>query len=162
MNIQLRESKQSDLPFLRKMLYEAVFWKAIDKRPSFEEAIVYPEIINALANWGERDGDTAVIATIHAIPVGAAWYRYWTDSNNTRGYFEEITPVVAIGVHHDYRHRGIGTKMIARLIDNAAKQAIQKISLCVSKDNYAINLYRQQGFSEHIDDGNSIIMVRNI
>lgn len=28
MNVLLRESQQSDIPFLREMLYEAVFWRA--------------------------------------------------------------------------------------------------------------------------------------
>lgn len=52
--------------------------------------------------------------------------------------------------------------MIDWLIDYASKHSIQKISLCVSKDNYAINLYRRQGFLEYVDKGDSIIMVRNL
>ena len=162
MNILLRDSQHSDIPFLRKMLYEAVFWRASVDKPSFEEGLAYPEVSKALADWGERDGDTAVVATINSIPVGAAWYRFWTDSNFTHGYIDESTPVLAIGVHCDYRHQGIGKKMIEWLIDCASKHSIQKISLSVSKDNYAINLYRQQGFLEYADKGDAFIMVRKI
>ena len=161
-NILLRDAQHSDIPFLRRMLYEAVFWRAAVNKPSFEEGLAYPDVSNALADWGKRDGDTAVVATINSIPVGAAWYRYWTDSNFTNGYLDENTPVLAIGVYSDYRHQGIGKKMIDWLIDYASKHAIQKISLSVSKDNYAINLYKQQGFLEHIDKGDAFIMVRKI
>ena len=87
---------------------------------------------------------------------------FWTDGNFIRGYIDEITPVLVIGVQSDYRHQGIGTKMIEWLIDYASKHSIQKISLMVSKDNYAINLYRQQGFLEYADKGDAFIMVRKI
>ena len=162
MNILLRDSQHSDIPFLRKMLYEAVFWRASVNKPSFEEGLAYPDVSKALADWGKRDGDTAVVATINSIPVGAAWYRFWTDSNFTRGYLDENTPELVIGVHSDYRHQGIGTKMIEWLIDYASKHSIQRISLSVSKDNYAMNLYKQQGFLEYADKGDAYIMVRRI
>ena len=73
-----------------------------------------------------------------------------------------MTPVLVIGVHRDYRHQGIGKKLIDWLMDYASKHAIQKISLSVSKDNYAINLYRQQGFQEYVDKGDAFTMVRKI
>lgn len=162
MKIILKGSQHFDFPFLRMMLYEAVFWRASNTKPSLEEGLVYPDVINALVDWGKREGDVAVVATINSTRVGAAWYRFWTDSNSTRGYYDENVPVLAIGVHSDYRHQGIGKKMIEWLIDYASKRSIKRISLCISKDNYAINLYRQQGFLEYADTGDSFIMVRDI
>ncbi len=144
------------------MLYEAVYWRAAANKPSFAEALALPVFSIALADWGDRNGDTAVIATSHSNPVGAAWYRYMTKENAIRGYMDDATPVLVIGVHHDYRHQGIGGKLIEWLIDHAATHAIPQISLMVSKDNYALNLYRQQGFLEHTDTGDSLLMVRNI
>ncbi|MFC2106089.1 GNAT family N-acetyltransferase [Candidatus Bipolaricaulota bacterium] len=162
MTVLLREGQHADIPFLRKMLYEAVFWRASANKPSFEEGLAYPDVSNALADWGERDGDAAVVATMDSSPVGAAWYRFWTHSNFTNGYIEEITPVLAIAVHSDYRHQGIGRRMIEWLIDRASKDAIQQISLSVSKDNVALELYRQQGFLEVADKGDAYLMVRKI
>ena len=162
MKVELRNSQQSDIPFLRKMLYEAVFWRASVNKPSFEEGLAYLDVSKSLADWGERDGDTAVVATINSFPIGASWYRFWTDGNFINGYIDEIIPVLVIGVHSDYRRQGIGKKMIEWLIDYASKHSIQKISLSVSKDNYAINLYKQQGFLEYTDRGDALIMVRKI
>ena len=56
----------------------------------------------------------------------------------------------------------MGKRMMGWLIDYASKCSIQRISLMVSKDNYAINLYRQQGFQEYADKGEAFIMVREI
>ncbi len=161
-NIHLRESNPADFPFLREMLYEAVFWRAADSKPAFEEGLAYPHVSKAFAGWGARDGDTAVVATIDSKPVGAAWYRFWTDDNYIRGYIKETVPVLVIGVHHDYRRQGIGGRLIKWLLDLAAKQSIEKISLMVTKDNHATHLYRQQGFLEYADTGDDFIMVRTI
>ena len=144
------------------MLYEAVFWRASVNKPSFDEGLAYPDVSKSLADWGERDGDTAVVAITNSIPIGASWYRFWTDDNFINGYIDEITPVIVIAVQSDYRHQGIGGKMIEWLIDYASKHAIQKISLSVSKDNYALNLYKQQGFLEYADKGDALLMVRKI
>ncbi len=71
-------------------------------------------------------------------------------------------PVLAIGVHTDHRHKGIGSKMIKWLIDYAKDNSIDRISLAVTKDNYAINLYRKQEFIEYEDMGDWFVMVREI
>ena len=162
MNLQLRKSQQADLPFLRAMLYEAVFWRESANRPTYEIGLAFPEVSKALADWGKREGDTAVIAEINSIPVGAAWIRYWTADNPIRGYLQEDTPVLVIGVHADYRHQGIGKQLIVWIIEYASKHCIQQISLMVSKDNYAQNLYRQQGFRVYADRGDSLLMVRKV
>ncbi len=160
--MELRASQQSDLPFLKQMLYEAVFWRNSPTKPAFEEAFALPEVNKSLADWGERDGDIAVVATIDMKPVGAAWLRYWTEDNHIRGYIEDNIPALVIAIRQEYRHQGIGGKMITWLIDYASKHTIPKISLMVSKDNYAINVYRQQGFVEYDDRGNSLLMLREI
>lgn len=163
MTIQLRPATPDDLPFMKDMLYEAVFWRRDGKRPSFEEAFTdYPGVIKCLADWTERDGDTALIATLHGTPVGAAWYRYWTAENYIRGYMDDNVPVLVIGVHEDHRHQGIGTQLIEGLIEQARKDGIPRISLMVAKDNYALKLYEQQGFEFHSETDDSFTMVREL
>lgn len=161
-NIHLRKSQPSDMPFLREILYESVYWRAIanGNNPSFEEGLAAPEVSKALADWGEKEGDTAVVALIDSIPVGAAWYRFYTNDNFIRGYIEETIPALVIAVHRSYRRQGIGEKMIEWLIEHASKHNIQKISLMVSKDNQAIHLYRKCGFLEYADKGDSLLMLR--
>ena len=162
MQLLLREGQQSDLPFMQEMLYEAVFWRENPNKPSFVEALALPEVSKSLAGWGERDRDTAVIALINSVPVAAAWFRFWNDDIHDRGYFEEQTPVLVIGVHADYRHQGIGGEMIGWLKESASNDNLEKISLMVSKDNYAFNLYKQQGFKVYEDVRDAFIMVCKI
>ena len=163
MSIHLRPAKPDDLPFLQSILYEAVFWRDVENRPSYEEAFTdFPGVIKALADWGERDGDTAIIATHNGTRVGSAWYRYWRAEDEMRGYTANSTPVIVIGVHAEFRGKKIGTRLLSGLIEQAQKEGVPQVSLMVSKDNYALNLYRQQGFKFHSETEDSITMVRDI
>mgnify|MGYP000054364452 CR=1 FL=1 len=85
MNISLRVSETSDIQFMREMLYEAVFWRPNPNKPSFEESFADPGVSHALVDWGEREGDAAVIALVDSTPAGAAWYRFYTEANCIRG-----------------------------------------------------------------------------
>ena len=162
MNIQLREAQAADLLFLKEILYEAVFWRASVNKPSFEEGLSLPDVSKSLADWGARAGDAGVLALAGSKPVGAAWYRFWNDKNNVLGYIEENIPVLVIGVHKDYRHQGIGTKLLPRLFELASERAVRKISLNVAQDNYAKNLYVQQGFQVYADKGDAFTLLREI
>lgn len=71
-------------------------------------------------------------------------------------------PVLAIAIHHGYRNRGIGRRMIAWLIDRVSKHSLARISLSVSKDNRALKLYRELGFREHVDRVDAFTMVSEI
>ena len=158
-----RASRDADLPFLREMLYEAVFWRAIadGTNPPFEEALADPEVGKALVHWGERDGDTAVVALVDSVPAGAAWYRFFREDNHIRGYLRATTPTVVMAVHRDFRRQGIGQRMLEGLIGQASRHGIPEMSLMVSRDNHALKLYRKCGFLEYADAGDSLMMVRN-
>ena len=131
MDITLREAKRSDIAFLKEMLYEAVFWRNPQSRPFVLRSNgPLPEVSIALEDWGKRDGDAAVIAYADSMPVGAAWYRYWKKSSNTRGYVNENIPVLAIAVKSGYRHMGIGKNMMewmGRLCFGAANRKNQPL-----------------------------------
>ena len=162
MTILYRDYQQADLPFLKEMLYEAVFWRSVESRPSFEKGIALPEVKKALSDWAWRAGDTAVIATHNAHPIGAAWYRFWNDIRFDHGFVDENTPVLVIGIDQVYRGQGIGGKLIGTLFERAKQQGVHQISLSVAKDNYAIKLYKRLGFQEYADRGDYFIMVRKL
>ncbi len=162
MTIQLQPSQPIDLPFMKEILYKAVFWRDVQNRPSLKEALSLPDVAKALADWGGRDGDTALIATQNGTPVGAVWYRYWTAEDEMRGYMDDKVPVLVVGIHADQRGKGIGTLLIEGLVEQARKDGVLRVSLMVSKDNYALKLYEQQGFEYHSETEDSITMVREV
>ena len=163
MSLSLRDAGCDDMPFMRKMLYEAVYWRSIshDENPTFEEGLAAPGVSNALDDWGERGGDTAIIALSDSIRVGAAWYRFYQASNAIRGYIDENTPVVVIGVAPEHRRHGIGERLVTSLIKRASARGIRRLSLMVSNDNHAYALYKKCGFKVYSITGDSRLMIRD-
>ena len=164
MTLHLREADSSDASFLREMLYEGVYWRSIANgtNPPFEEALAESNVSKALADLGSWDGDVAVVALVGSDRAGAAWYRFWKDDYCIRGHIEEGVPALVIAVHRDFRRQGIGQQLVEWLIGHASMQSIPKVSLMVSKDNYARRLYEKCGFREVSDEGDSVLMLREI
>ncbi len=151
-----------DIQFIIKMHYEAVFWRDRTKRPSFEDSLQLDEIQSAIKELGQRRGDLAVVARKDQAYLGAAWVRYWTDQEHIRGFIDPTIPVLVIGIAEDHRGQGIGEQVLNQLILELRQEGIRNMSLCVSKDNYALRLYKNCGFLVHEDIGDSFLMVRDI
>jgi len=164
MALLFRGATVDDLSFLREMLYEAVYWRSIsnEDNPPFDEGLAAPSVSHALDDWGEREGDAAIIAVFDSSPVGAAWYRSYRTSNAIRGYVDDITPVLVLAVARDYRQRGIGTTLLTCLMDRASERGVRRLSLMVSNDNHALALYEKCGFQVYANEGNSRLMVRHV
>jgi hypothetical protein len=48
LNIEIRSAVAGDLPFMRQMLYEAVFWRKGPTTPTIEEGLELPEVASIL------------------------------------------------------------------------------------------------------------------
>ena len=142
-----REYTLEDIPFMREMLFEAVFWsRAEEEKPSLEEGLSYDYTKHILEGFGTRAGDIAVIAEMNSKRVGVAFIRYWDDMTNMRGYISPDIPVLVVGVEKAYRRKGIARDLIDFLKHTAVDCGISKISLCVTKSNLAYPLYLKCGF----------------
>jgi ribosomal protein S18 acetylase RimI-like enzyme len=158
-NIIIRPLILTDEPFLWDMLYQAIYVPAGSPPP--ERDIVYrPELAGYVRDWGRSD-DSGFIAIepTTSCPVGAAWLRLLTKENQGYGYVDDATPELSIAVLPDYRGQGVGTQLLARLIE-AAQTRYAAISLSVSPENPALRLYRRLGFEEVGRCGTSLTMIK--
>ena len=162
--LAIRRGTRDDLPFLRRMLYEAVYWRSIQRNvnPPFDEGLAASGVCNALDDWGSRVGDTALIFDSDSTPAGAAWYRFYNETNAIRGYLDEETPVIVLAVVSEYRRQGIGTMLITALLERASRRGTRRVSLMVSSDNHAHALYEKCGFRVCANTGDSYLMTREV
>ena len=142
MKIILRDYRSSDLAFLSEMLYEAVYWRRRSDTPSLQDALANPELRKDIDHMGSRNGDIALLACVNEVPAGAVWIRYWKVEDGIRGYISDEIPILAIAVKEPFRHQGIGAVLLDGMINAARDRGMDRISLCVSKDNVAQKLYR--------------------
>lgn len=162
--IAFNTATKEDLPFLEEMLYEAVYWRAIAQgaNPPFREGLEAEGVYLALDDFGNRPGDTAIIATLNGINAGAATYRFYSKENAIRGYLDDNTPAITIAVKAEIRGQGIATELLTALLEHARENCIPKISLMVSNDNVAKGLYEKCGFTTLSDNGDSCLMIREL
>jgi GNAT superfamily N-acetyltransferase len=94
-------------------------------------------------------GDVGVISEDETRqPRGAAWFRLLSTDNPGYGFIDESMPEVSIVVLGSSRGRGIGTELLSTLLEKAADAGFQALSLSVSKDNPALQLYEKLGFAK--------------
>jgi ribosomal protein S18 acetylase RimI-like enzyme len=152
--MKIRRGTKEDLSFLKEMLFEAFFWNPDVQRPDYDEFSQQREFSKLLYGWG-RLGDQAIIAEIDNKPVGAAWYRFWTEENHSYGFVDENTPELGVAVQSNFRSLGIGRVLLCELIENARNESIKTLSLSVDPDNYAKKLYGSEGFVKVSESGTS-------
>ncbi len=158
---KFRIGTTQDIFFLKKMLYEAVFWNSESKRIPMEELFKGPAIKKILDRWGSRTGDFSIIASdTEHTPVAAVWYRFWTDDNHSYGYIDENTPELGIAVLKEHRRKGLGSFLMRQALKHAKKEDIEQISLSVDPNNPALTLYKDQGFKKVTEVSTSWTMVK--
>ncbi len=156
---RIRPGRTSDRSLLEAMLIEAACWRSAERRPPSAEMLARPELAIWLADWGGREGDTAVVAEGRSgVPLGAAWFRFWSVDRHSYGFVSPDVPELAIGVYALARGRGVGRNLLKALLAAAAVQGIARVSLSVEVDNPALRLYRRVGFQTVGRSGNAWTM----
>ncbi len=145
-SMRIREASSADVPFLTQMLYEAANWREGIAR---EVSISRPDISKYVQDWGALEGDFALVAEDEGgAPVGAAWYRYFSQRSPGFGHVADDIPELTVAVEAHSRGEGIGRALIDELIDQAARAGISALSLSVEEDNPALALYLSCGFKK--------------
>jgi ribosomal protein S18 acetylase RimI-like enzyme len=126
------------------MLGEAAVWRPDKPTPTAEQVMADPLYALYLAGW-PRQGDYGLIAELDG-PVGAAWYRTYTEANRGYGFVAEDVPELSIAVIASRRHEGIGRRLLIDLIEASAAQGCRALSLSVAENNPARGLYESAGF----------------
>ena len=154
--IGIRRASVEDALFLSEVLVVAADWWREAPRLTME-VLAEPALARYVTDW-PRQGDVGFIADDKTIPVGAAWWRKFTSLDPGYGFIDEFTPELSIGVLYRARRRGIGTRLLHALIDEAQRSALPALSLSVEPGNPAASLYRRLGFEEVSRSDGSITM----
>ncbi len=126
--------------------------------PSGDQVLADPRYARYLAGWPVR-GDCGLIAE-QSGPIGAAWYRIFTEVSHGYGFVAEDVPELSIAVIASRRNEGIGRRILVDLIEASMAQGYPAISLSVAEANPARDLYESVGFVDVEKRGSSWTMIR--
>lgn len=160
----VRAGTAADLPMLRRMIYEALYWRPDSEREPFEFVVAHPEIARYVDGFG-LPGDGAVVAELMSSgePIGAAWYRLFPEDVPGYGFVSATIPEVAVAVEAFHRGRGIGRALMESLIGIARDSGVPALSLSVEIANLrAVALYQHLGFRTIDGDEHNCTMILHL
>ncbi|MDL4842346.1 GNAT family N-acetyltransferase [Aquibacillus rhizosphaerae] len=162
-HVRTMHQNKRELEFLTDMIYEAIYIP--ENKPSKQELLNSPHIKIYYDGWG-RTGDRALIAfNDDNDPVGAAWYRLFSENQKGYGYIDDKTPELGIALCNEARGMGIGTILMERLFESGFRDGYNSLSLSLSVDpnnRQALNLYKKLGFKKYDSSGTSWTMTISI
>ena len=128
---------------LEDFLYEAIYVPEgyVGEIP---RTVIYddPKCRAAYVGFGTRPDDRAVVAMANGEVVGACWVR----TTEEYGHIDDQTPSFSISLYKQFRGLGLGTAMMAALLDELCNAGYERASLSVQKENPALRLYERMGF----------------
>ena len=145
-SFSIRPATQADGAFLGDMVVEAANWRRGAPRPR-HEVIGSPEHSRYIAGW-MRPGDAGFVAVDGTgTPIGATWYRVFPRTEPGFGYVGTAVPELIIGVRPIWRAHGVGRALLQRIAEHARDAGHARLSLSVEHGNFAVTLYRDEGFA---------------
>jgi len=154
MNYIIRPIKESEYPVLEDFLYQAIFIPEGIKPPP-KHIIESPALQIYIKDFGKFPDDRCLVADVDGEIVGAVWTRIMNDY----GHIDDETPSFAISLYKNYRHKGIGTALMNKMLAILSEAGFEKASLSVQKANYAVRLYEKVGFEVYDENEEEYIMV---
>ena len=153
----IREITPPDYPFLEEFLYHAIFIPPGSEAPP-REIINEPDVFIYIDGFGSKPGDCGVVTEADGKIMGAAWTRIIP----AYGHIDDDTPELAISVLPEYRSRGIGAALMARLFVLLRERGYAQISLAVQKKNGAVRFYQRLGYEVVRENDAEFIMIKRL
>ena len=150
----IRSLHQDEISLLKDFLYEAIFIpEGVEPPP--RDIVERPELQVYIEDFGTRQGDHCLVADSGGKVVGAVWTRIMNDY----GHVDDETPSFAISMYKEYRGQGIGSQLMAKMLELLKQQGYERASLAVQKANYAVKMYKDAGFKTIDENAEEYIMV---
>lgn len=145
-SFSVRPAGQADGAFLGDMVVEAANWRPGAACPK-HQILTAPEHSRYISGW-KRPSDAGLVALdASGEPIGAAWYRLLPRSDPGFGYVGTGVPELIIGVRPIWRAHGVGRTLVQALAQQAVADGYARLSLSVERGNFAVSLYRSEGFA---------------
>ena len=152
--MKIRTLREDETELLKDFLYEAIFIPE-GVTPPPKSIIEQPELKLYYEDFGSGEADYCLTAEDNGRIIGAVWSRIMNDY----GHVDDSTPSLAISLYKEYRGQGTGTELLREMLELLKEKGYEKVSLAVQKENYAVRMYRNAGFTVVDENTEEYIMV---
>lgn len=152
--MKIRTLREDETELLKDFLYEAIFIPE-GVSPPPKSIVERPELKLYYEGFGNGEADYCLAAEDNGRIIGAVWSRIMNDY----GHVDDSTPSLAISLYKEYRGQGTGTELLREMLELLKEKGYEKVSLAVQKENYAVRMYRNAGFTVVDENTEEYIMV---
>ena len=152
--MKIRTLREDETELLKDFLYEAIFIPE-GVTPPPKSIVERPELKLYYEGFGNGEEDYCLAAEDNGRIIGAVWSRIMNDY----GHVDDSTPSLAISLYKEYRGQGTGTELLREMLELLKEKGYEKVSLAVQKENYAVRMYRNAGFTVVDENQEEFIMV---
>lgn len=142
--LEIRDIRPEEYSLLEDFLYDAIYIPEGMEAPS-REVIRQPELAVYIEDFGQPN-DWCLVAESGGFLLGTVWCRVLSGEKRGYGNVSEDTPELAISVKKEFRHQGIGKQLMREMLDLLRKKGYSDVSLSVSRENFAFEMYKSLGF----------------
>ncbi|MEL6659757.1 MAG: GNAT family N-acetyltransferase [Bacteroidota bacterium] len=157
MSIEIRPLDPEEIPFVKEMMYEALFVRP-GQAPFPRDILERPELAKYIADWGRHSYDQAIVALSREQLVGAVWGRLFSAEQAGYGFIDEHTPEITIAIKKEFRAQAIGTLLLQAIEIPYLEMGVPALSLSVDQLSPAIALYLRSGYQIHEEIGTAYTM----
>ena len=129
---------------LREFLYLAIFLEEANSNLPLN-IVDEPSLIKYIKGFGKKD-DICLVAEVNSEIIGAIWTRIFDSEHKGYGYYNDTTPELSMSVKEEFRGKQVGNILLSSIKELLKEQSYKQVSLSVSKNNFATNLYIKFGF----------------
>lgn len=158
--LEIRDIRPEEYSLLEYFLYDAIYIPEGTEAPP-REVIRQPELSVYIENFGQPD-DLCLVAESKGVLLGAVWCRILSGEKRGYGNVSEHTPELAISVKKEFRHQGIGKQLMREMLDLLRKKGYGDVSLSVSRENFAFEMYKSLGFQTVKEQEAEVLMLLEV
>ena len=154
----IRKLRKYEYHLLKEFTYQAIFLK--DENIHVPRIVLDdPKLKVYYEDFGKPDDECLVVEVDNKI-VGAVWTRILSGKVKGFGNIDEHTPEFGISLFKEYRGKGLGTKLMKSMLELLKQKGCNQTSLAVQKDNYAVKMYKNVGFSVFKESEKEYLMIK--
>ena len=156
-NFVIRKLDISEASLLKEFTYIAIYVPHGVKMPP-KSIVEQPALKIYYQDFGTEKGDICLVAETDNKIVGAVWTRIVNDF----AHIDDDTPSLAIAVAIESRGKGIGTRLLNKMLAVLKDEGFLSVSLSVQKENFAVKMYKRAGFEVVKDNGEELVMLKKL
>lgn len=152
---KIRKIKEDEVYLLKEFTYYAIY---IENNITISREILEEPKIKMYYKHFKFNKDVCYVCECEGKIIAMIWSIKFDNNIHAYGYISADIPELCMSVIKKYRNKGIGSNLLKTFLLNS-KTMYYRISLSVSKNNYAKDLYLKYGFKIFKENKEDYIMV---